>query len=177
MIAPQHAVSPTATACLSAGRGRWCGRLQRRLEVDEAKAAAEVVVDATEDRGFTDPLRTGLEDPILNQRGKILEPSGDRAIPQRIEQVVLEIDVILNRRQRGDGQQIEGVVLAEMEIRADAFLVVVFKGTADQVADKSPETRSRAAIPIAPAFSIEACSVSIGNCKSGRPPDRSTSAG
>src|SRR5207245_10107796 len=79
-----------------------------------------------------------LSQPVLDERRQELEPGRDRALPQRLQQMVLELDVVLYRWQRGHRLQIEGVVLSEARIQADALLVVVRERAAERVADEPP---------------------------------------
>ena len=61
----------------SASRGG--GKRQRDLQVGERRAAVQVVLDSVQNSCVSEPRRTRVSQPFLDQRREELEPGRDRA--------------------------------------------------------------------------------------------------
>src|SRR4029079_14395544 len=120
---------------LTAPRPSRIDGAQRHLQIGEGHAAAQIVLDLLQHHRATHPLRTGLEYPLLDQRGEKEVSGREQTVAQRVEQMLFQLHRVLDRRQNRHGLQIERIVFAKPRIGTDAFLVVVLERAAEGVAD------------------------------------------
>src|SRR5262249_11225218 len=92
---------PTAPRCASslppcpgASRLRFRARIERRVQVDEADSAPQVVLDRAQHERRLEPLRAGLVDLLLDQGGEMAEAGRERFRAQLLEQPVLDLGLV-----------------------------------------------------------------------------------
>ena len=108
------------------------------MQIHERHAASQVIVEAIEDGGPTEPRRAGFHQLFLDEAREVFESSRHDALAQRLQQEVLDFHAVLHGRQGCGRVEIERVALAEVGIRADALFVVVLERAPQCVGDVSP---------------------------------------